>query len=330
MDKKQQEMAAIAAVIAAVLVVLWVRRRSAGTPTALLGRIETHSPRTATTTDTSTDTYQPYVSDTAAKSIAIPYMYSESDTENGGNPMPTPKPVKAVIAFPRATYRWMRQRVFHSDPHYIENSAEGIHLAKARGYNGIDLDLGMTKDKVFVVNHDDQPFQHGAYDPTGKYKKGDPVHLSSLTWLEVERHVRYPGGRKIITAVEAARIGSRTGVYTDFEAKGDKRFEDPSNWARLYRNIHEAAPNWRGTVMALPHLTYQRGPIENQATYHSIQTLKAAGAAGFITGLISRGVPDVRYYTEAHISYVKNGPFREIYRKYGVRLLTGKDTRFYG
>lgn len=93
----------------------------------------------------------------------------------------------------------------------LENSLESIKAAIDAGVDGIEIDIRLTKDNVFLLNHD------GSTRRTSK--KNKEIKTSSYDELE---HIRLQNGEPIPTLFDALQICKNTPLY--IEAKG-------SGWA---------------------------------------------------------------------------------------------------
>lgn len=98
------------------------------------------------------------------------------------------------------------------------NSLRGIRKAAELGYDWIDLDVMLTKDKVLICNH-----AFGAMEKEGFRAKGVPMKpIDQLTWNQVRR-LRAPDGIGIQKLDRMLAECAKLGIGAALDLKGDGR-----------------------------------------------------------------------------------------------------------
>jgi hypothetical protein len=130
--------------------------------------------------------------------------------------------------------------IFHLKyPHFKheENSLRGAIYADRHGYDKIDWDLQMTKDRVIVVTHWRRPMRRDGFrDPRHILDPDTPI--GQLTWRQVKRLVTHDGYR--IRRIEPMlRFAGRIGIRPVLEPKS-KRFAVDWPWEHIAQVANEA------------------------------------------------------------------------------------------
>lgn len=118
----------------------------------------------------------------------------------------------------------------HLKPYYVNDSIDGLDWAVKHGYNAIDLNFHVTRDKIIVNTHWSQPLLHGFHDPLGKIATN--AQIKDLTWREVSR-LRSVDGHRIRTAGRMLREAKKRGLRVEFEAKNSPAFTNSDIWRRV-------------------------------------------------------------------------------------------------
>lgn len=146
-------------------------------------------------------------------------------------PKPVAKPQRSPKHVPGAWARFA-----HFEPYYRNDSIDGLNWAVRHGYNAIDLNFQVTRDRVIVNTHWSQPLLHGFHDPLGKIAKN--ARIKDLTWREVSR-LRAPGGHRIRTMNRMLAEAKKRNLRVEFEAKNSPAFTDPAIWARVNKRANQ-------------------------------------------------------------------------------------------
>ncbi len=97
------------------------------------------------------------------------------------------------------TYSQMYRLIAHRggvvDSMHAENSLPALEVAIQQGYWMVELDLGLTKDSVFILHHDRTFKQFGVDKPA-----------SAMTWTEIRKLKNERAGSSVITLEEALRV----------------------------------------------------------------------------------------------------------------------------
>ena len=130
-------------------------------------------------------------------------------------------------------------RIYHVEaptPKHRENSVRGIRYAKRHGYDGIDLDMLITRDDVIVGCHWPKPMIHDGFrDPRHRIDRDVPVKY--LSWEQVSRLVagRWPRRYHISRIERLLRVCADEGIIAVLEPKGDDRFLLDWPWEEIRR-----------------------------------------------------------------------------------------------
>lgn len=118
-------------------------------------------------------------------------------------------------------------------PYHRGNSIRGIRRAARRGFDKIDLDLLITRDRVIVGCHWPRPLlKDGFRDPMRQVGEFALVHR--LPWAVVARLVAGYVVRYRISRVERLlRECANVGIIALLEPKGDPRFRNDWPWDHI-------------------------------------------------------------------------------------------------
>lgn len=134
-------------------------------------------------------------------------------------------------------------RIYHvasPTPKHVENSVRGIRYAKRHGYDGIDLDLLITRDDVIVGCHWPKPMIHDGFrDPLHRIDRDRPV--KDLPWEKVSRLVagRWPRRYHIDRIERLLKVCADEGIVAVLEPKSDDRFMENEPWVEI-RKVADA------------------------------------------------------------------------------------------
>lgn len=144
--------------------------------------------------------------------------------------------------------------IYHRDRPFkhIENSPRGVRLAAAHDDDGIDIDLQITADGVICACHDNQPLEHGFFDPLHRLPRD--MKISEHKWTQVSRLVAVTGGRvyripRIERMFRACHRHHRVAVV---EPKANKAFR--LDWPWQYMAEEAEAAGCALSARALPEL----------------------------------------------------------------------------
>lgn len=169
------------------------------------------------------------------------------------------------------------------------NSRVGLRRAAAIGAKALDVDVQLSRDRVFLATHWERPLlRDGFRDPQGRI--GRFARVDRLWASDVER-LRSEEGYRIRPVHQLFPTARRHGITLCLEVKEDPRTADAAAWAQLAADVRDkAAPV---VIMSQPF----RGA--------GVAALAAAKAAGLPTLLLTRG--KVRPQWWDHLDWVK-GP----------------------
>lgn len=131
------------------------------------------------------------------------------------------------------------RRVAHFKRYELNDSLDGVALARARGYRWIDLNFHVTADGYLVCTHWGRPLEHGWYDPRGILNRHDAVWEMDVHEVKRLRHSRTRRAR-IVTARTILRRCKRLRIAVEFEAKNSPAFaSSDAPWATLRRLVDD-------------------------------------------------------------------------------------------
>lgn len=128
---------------------------------------------------------------------------------------------------------------------HVENSLRGIRYAARHGFDGIDLDLLITKADPHcrhckpgtcwghvVGCHWRRPgVRDDMHDPERAIAR---AALVSTMTLDEAMRLRSVDGYRIFPVERLLRACARRGIVAGLEAKNDRRFEEPRPWLHIF------------------------------------------------------------------------------------------------
>lgn len=122
--------------------------------------------------------------------------------------------------------------IYHRDHPFkhIENSPRGALLAQRAGDDGLDVDLQITRDRVIVCCHDNQPLEHEFFDPLHRLPRD--MKISEHDWVQVARLLAVTNGRvyRIHRVGRMLRACHRYGRVMVVEPKANEAFKLDWPW----------------------------------------------------------------------------------------------------
>jgi murein DD-endopeptidase MepM/ murein hydrolase activator NlpD len=145
----------------------------------------------------------------------------DEPTANVESSNDTTSPLGACYSVTKLSGQKIQGKQFHmsgSQTYAFENSPEGIRFAAKQGYDSIDLDIQITKDKIPVATHWGQPMiKEDFYDPTNQIPRDTRVEEMTLEQISRLRH--RDGQSQIYSLEHMIKIAAENNINLAIEFK---------------------------------------------------------------------------------------------------------------
>ena len=152
--------------------------------------------------------------------------------------------------------------------HLPENTLESFRYAIGLGVDGLELDVGVSRDGVVVVHHDRRLNPEVARGPDGKWLEGDPPAMFSMDFSELRKidigrirpgseydrrfpHQKPVDGLRMPRLSEVLSLETRLNVEVKSSAKAPDDTPPPESFARaVVAEIREAKAEKRCAILS--------------------------------------------------------------------------------